>query len=366
MNLRKARPQMEPPPTGPLPLVCAYCSTPLPAQANFCFHCGEEVITSIPGPHIYAIANHDGKVGKTTTAVNLGACLAEAGRKVLVVDMCPKARATSSLGVDASKVSLSMYELLVKDDIVAAQVIKPDICPNLSILPSKVDLYGAEQELVSLNERETRLKRALEPVKSDFDFILIDCPSSLGLLTTNSLAAADGIILPLECEEYALEEMQILLNTIHTVRDRFNPEVTLFGLVFTKYDPLDTESAKVVREVSEHFPTERFNTVIGLNARLKEAPRYKKTILQHDPRSPGAIAYKQLAEEVAARAEAIARADMVERRRAQQSGSSAPPSQETDTTPNRETDATPSQETDTTPNRDADGPTGTRSILDGG
>jgi chromosome partitioning protein len=339
MNLRKARPQMEPPPTGPLPLVCAYCSTPLPAEANFCFHCGEAVITSIPGPHVYAIANHDGKVGKTTTAVNLGACLAEAGRKVLIVDMCPKARATTSLGVDASKVSLSMYDLLVKDDITAAQVIKPEICPNLSILPSKVDLYGAEQELVSLNERETRLKRALEPVKPDFDFILIDCPSSLGLLTTNALVAADGIMLPLECEEYALDEMQLLLNTIHTVRGRFNPQITLFGVVITKYDPLDTESAEVVREVSEHFPAERFNTIIGLNVRLKEAPRYRKTILQHDPRSPGAIAYKQLAEEVVARAEAIARADLVEKRRAQQSSSDAPPS-------SHETDAIPSQDTD--------------------
>jgi chromosome partitioning protein len=351
MTLRKARPQMEPPPTGPLPLVCAYCSTPLPAQANFCFHCGEAVITSIPGPHIYAIANHDGKVGKTTTAVNLGACLAEAGRKVLVVDICPKSRATTSLGVDAGKVSLSVYELLVKDDVAADQVIKTEICPNLSILPSKVDLYAAEQELVNLDERETRLKRALEPVKTDFDFILIDCPSSLGLLTTNALAAADGIILPLGCEEYALEEMQILLNTIYTVRDRFNPQITLFGVVLTKYDPRDTESAEVVREVSEHFPKEQFNTIIGLNARLKEAPRYGKTILQHDPRSPGAIAYRQLAEEVVTRAEAIARADMVEKRRAQQSSSSViPSSQDTDAIPSsQDTDAiSSSQDTDGT------------------
>jgi chromosome partitioning protein len=303
-------------------MVCAYCSTPLPVHANFCYHCGEAVITSTLGPHIYAIANHDGKVGKTTTAVNLGACLAEAGRRVLVVDMCPKARATSGLGVDASKVSLSVYELLVKDDVAAAQMIKTEICPNLSILPSKVDLYAAELELVPLDERETRLKRALEPVKPDFDFILIDCPSSLGLLTTNALAAADGIILPLECDDYALVEMQTLLNAIRTVRDRFNPQITLFGVVLTKHDPRVTESAEVVREVSQHFPQERFNTIIGLNGRLKEAPRYGKTILQHDPRSPGAIAYKQLAEEVVARAEAIARADMVEKRRAQQLSSS--------------------------------------------
>jgi chromosome partitioning protein len=334
--------------------VCAYCSTPLPAEANFCFHCGEAVITSIPGPHIYAIANHDGKVGKTTTAVNLAACLAEAGRRVLVVDMCPKARATSSLGVDAGQVSLSMYELLVKDDIAVGQVIKNDIGPNLSILPSKVDMYGAEQELISLDARETRLKRALEPVKPDFDFILIDCPSSLGLLTTNALAAADGVILPLECEEYALEEMQTLLNTIHTVHDRINPQITLFGVVLTKYDPLDTESTKVVREVSEHFPNERFNTIIGHNVRLKEAPRYRKTILQHDPRSPGATAYKQLAEEVVARAEAIARADMVEKRRAQQSSSAAAPSEEPEASPDEETDASAHQATDTIPGQDAD------------
>jgi chromosome partitioning protein len=257
---------------------------------------------------------------------------------VLLVDICPNSRATTSLGVDAGRVSLSVYELLVKDGIAVAQVIKPDIYPNLSILPSKVDLYAAEQELVNLDERETRLRRVLEPVKPDFDFILIDCPSSLGLLTTNALAAADGVILPLGCEEYALEEMQTLLHTIHTVRDRFNPQITLFGVVLTKFDPRDTESTEVVREVSEHFSTERFNTIIGLNVRLKEAPRYRKTILQHDPRSPGAIAYKQLAEEVVARAEAIARADMVEKRRARQSSSPATPSQDAVATPSQDAD----------------------------
>jgi chromosome partitioning protein len=304
------------------------------------------VITSIPGPHVYAIANHDGKVGKTTTAVNLGACLAEAGCKVLVVDLCPNSRATTSLGVEASQVSLSVYELLVKDDVSADQVIKTEVCPNLSILPSNGGLYTAEQELVNLDERETRLRCALESVKPDFDFILIDCPSSLGLLTTNALVAADGIILPLECEANGLEEMQILLTSAHMVRDRFNPQITLFGVVLTKYDPRDPESTKVVREVSEHFPKEQFNTIIGLNARLKEAPRYGKTILQHDPRSPGAIAYKQLAEEVVARAEAIARADMVEKRRAQQSSSSAMDNQGTTATPGQGTTATPGQDTE--------------------
>jgi chromosome partitioning protein len=367
MTLQRARPHMEPPPTGPLPLVCAYCSTPLPAQANYCFHCGEAVITSIPGPHVYAIANHDGKVGKTTTAVNLGACLAEAGCKVLVVDMCPNSRATTSLGVEASQVSLSVYELLVKDDVASDQVIKTEVCPNLSILPSNAGLYTAEQELVNLDERETRLRCALESVRPDFDFILIDCPSSLGLLTTNALVAADGIILPLECEKNSLQEIQILLNTVHVIRDRFNPQITLFGLVLTKYDPRDPESTEVVREVSEHFPKEQFNTIIGLNARLKEAPRYGKTILQHDPRSPGAIAYRQLAEEVVTRAEAIARADIVEKRRAQQSSSStivnqdaaslgqdaAAPRQDTEV-PGHDTAPTPSRDAAAVPGQDTD------------
>ena len=257
------------------------------------------------GPLIFAIANEDGKVGKTTTAINLGACLAEAGRRVLVVDIDPKSRCTTGFGIDAHKVGNSTYELLVNENVTVDQVIKSEIIPNLSLLPAKVDLYAADIELVYLDQREMRLKRALESVKQSYDFILIDCPSSLGLLTINAMAAADGVILPLECDYYALDGMQQLLNTIRLVRDRLNPHVMLFGVILTKYDPKTTLGKEVVREIEEHFPKEKFNTIVPLNVRLKEAPSYGLTILQHDPYSPGALAYKQLAEEVIARAKGL-------------------------------------------------------------
>jgi chromosome partitioning protein len=254
------------------------------------------------GARVFAIANQKGGVGKTTTSINLAACLAEAGRKTLVIDLDPQSNTTTGLGLDAHKVGLSMYELLVDENVSVSQVLKPDLRPNLSLLPAKVDLYAADIELVYLDQRETRLKRALEAVKQDYDFILIDCPPSLGLLTVNALTAADGVILPLQCEYFALEGMQQLLNTIRLVRDRLNPHIALFGVVLTMYDPRTTLGKEVVREISEHFPKEKFDTIIPRNVRLSEAPSFGKNILEHDPRSPGALAYKQLAEEVIARA----------------------------------------------------------------
>jgi chromosome partitioning protein len=257
------------------------------------------------GTWVYAIANQKGGVGKTTTSINLGACLAELGRKVLVIDLDPQSNTTTGFGVDSRKVGLSVYELLVNENVSVAQVVKPEVCPNLALLPAKVDLYAADIELVYMENRETRLKRALETVKAGYDFILIDCPPSLGLLTVNALTAADGVILPLQCEYFALEGMQQLLNTIRLVRDRLNPHIMLFGVVLTMFDPRTALGTEVVREISEHFPKEKFNTVIARNVRLSEAPSFGKTILQHDPRSPGALAYKQLAEEVIARAAAM-------------------------------------------------------------
>jgi chromosome partitioning protein len=223
----------------------------------------------------------------------------------LLVNLSPSGEATTGLGVDSRKIGLSVYELVVADDVSATQAIMPDICPNLSLVPTKVDLWAADMELPYLDQRETRLKRALDGVKQDYDFILIDCPSWLGLLTVNALTAANGVILPLQCEYFALEGMQQLLGTIRLVRDRLNPQITLFGVVLTMFDPCTTLGTEVVREISEHFPREKFNTVIARNVRLSEAPSYGKTILQHDPKSPGALAYKLLAEEVIARAATI-------------------------------------------------------------
>ena len=254
---------------------------------------------------VFAIANQKGGVGKTTTSINLAACLAEAGRKVLVVDIDPQSSTTAGFGVDSHKVGNSIYELLVNENVTVDQVIKSEIIPNLSLLPAKVDLYAADIELVYLYQRETRLKKALDSVKQNYDFILIDCPPSLGLLLVNALTAADGVVLPLQCEYFALEGMQQLLNTIRLVRDRLNPHIRLFGVVLTMYDPRTTLGKEVVREIEEHFPKEKFNTIVPRNVRLSEAPSYGLTILQHDAHSPGAIAYKQLAKEVIARAKGL-------------------------------------------------------------
>jgi chromosome partitioning protein len=257
------------------------------------------------GARVFAIANQKGGVGKTTTSINLAACLADAGRRTLVIDLDPQSNTTTGFGVDSRRVVQSVYELLV-NGTPATEVVKSQIRPNLSLIPAKVELYAAEIELVYIERREYRLKSALDSIRGDFDFILIDCPPSLGLLTVNALTAADGVILPLQCEYFALEGMQQLLNTIRLVRDRkLNPGIQLFGVVMTMFDPRTKLGGEVVREIQEHFPKEKFNTIIPRNVRLAEAPSYGQTILEMEARSPGALAYRQLAEEVIARAAAV-------------------------------------------------------------
>jgi len=263
----------------------------------------------MPETRVFAIANQKGGVGKTTTTINLAACLANAGRRVLVIDLDPQSNTTTGLGVDSHRVGASIYELLVSDGVTFEDVVKRDLRPNLSLLPAKVDLYAADIELVYLEQREYRLKRILAATRADYDFILIDCPPSLGLLTVNALTSADGVLLPLQCEYFALEGMQQLLNTIRLVRDRLNPQVALFGVVLTMYDPRTRLAAEVVDEITQHFPKEKFQTLVPRNVRLSEAPSYGLTILEHDARSPGALAYKQLAEEVIARADALGTAE---------------------------------------------------------
>ena len=175
--------------------------------------------------------------GNTTTSINLAACLASLGRKTLVIDLDPQSNTTTGLGIDAHRVGNSIYELLVNDNITVNDVLRADIRPNLSLIPAKVDLYAADIELVYIDHREFRLKRILDTIKGNYDYVLIDCPPSLGLLTVNALAVADGVILPLPGQYYALEGMQHFLNTIKLVRDRLNPKVFLFGVVVTMYDP---------------------------------------------------------------------------------------------------------------------------------
>jgi chromosome partitioning protein len=252
-----------------------------------------------------AVASQKGGGGKTTTTINLGACLAAADYKTLVIDLDPQSNTTTGLGIDAHRVGNSIYELLVNDNITVNDVLRADIRPNLSLIPAKVDLYAADIELVYIDHREFRLKRILDSMKDTYDFVLIDCPPSLGLLTVNALTSADGVVLPLQCEYFALEGMQQLLNTIKLVRDRLNPKVFLFGVVLTMYDPRTRLAAEVVDEITQHFPKEKFQSMIPRNVRLSEAPSYGLTILEHEARSPGALAYKALAEEVIERANSM-------------------------------------------------------------
>jgi cellulose biosynthesis protein BcsQ len=256
--------------------------------------------------HVLAIHSCKAQNGATTTAINLGAYLAEAGYKTLVIDLDPASNATTGLGVDPHHLGTSIYEVLVTNSATVVSAIKADILPGLSLLPAKVDFYAAEIELVYLEDREYRLKKAIDPIRNEYDYILIDCRSWLGgIFSVVALTAADGVLLPLKCTDYfALEGFQQLLNTIKLVRDRLNPTVVLFGVVLTMYDPHTRLSSEIVKEIQDHFPHEKFNTIIPYDVRLAETPSFGVTISQHAPRSFGALAYRHLADEVIARAEA--------------------------------------------------------------
>ncbi len=247
---------------------------------------------------IYAIANQKGGVGKTTTAVNLGAYLAAAGQHVLLVDVDPQANATSSLGVARQGLTHSIYDVLLAG-LPAPEAILLTDQVRLDLLPATPALAGAEVELVGLAEREQRLRRALEPVADRYDFILMDCPPSLGLLTVNALTAAqDGVLIPVQCEYLALEGLGHLLKTIYLVRDNLNPRLTIAGVVLTMYDARTNLSRQVVEEVRRYFPAHVFRTVVPRTVRLGEAPSYGETIRSYAPRSPGAVAYQRLAQEL--------------------------------------------------------------------
>lgn len=246
---------------------------------------------------IYAVANQKGGVGKTTTAVNLGAYLAAAGRRVLVVDVDPQANATSSLGVDSQGLACTAYDVLI-NGAPAAEAVVPARPPGLDLLPSSTALAGGEVELVGLMAREHRLERALESVAGRYDYVFVDCPPSLGLLTVNALVAAQhGVLIPVQCEYLALEGLGHLLKTIYMARDYLNPRLTIAGVVLTMFDPRTNLAKQVVEEVRRYFPAYVFQTVIPRTVRLGEAPSYGEPILSYAPESAGAAAYRALATE---------------------------------------------------------------------
>jgi chromosome partitioning protein len=252
---------------------------------------------------IYAIANQKGGVGKTTTAVNLSAYLAKMGRRVLLIDMDAQANATSSLGIDKDKVTLSSYDVLLGNVTAAKATLKNDKL-NLYIIPSAPGLAAAEVELVGELAREHRLRQALTTEIEKYDYIFFDCPPSLGLLTVNALTAAvNGVLIPVQCEYLALEGLSQLTRIVQLVRQRLNPQLEIRGLILTMYDTRTALAHQVVEEVEKYFGNRVFSTRIPRNVRLSEAPSYGQPILTYAPSSPGSMAYKMLAEELVAKDE---------------------------------------------------------------
>ena len=247
---------------------------------------------------IIAIANQKGGVGKTTTSVNLGACLAYIGKRVLLVDVDPQGNATSGVGIEKADVEHCIYDILV-DDVNIKEVIKPSEVENLDIIPSTIQLAGAEIELVPTISREVRLKRALEAVKHHYDYIVIDCPPSLGLLTINALTASDTVLIPVQCEYYALEGLSQLLNTVRLVQKHLNTELMIEGVLLTMLDARTNLGIQVIDEVKKYFQDKVYQTIIPRNVRLSEAPSHGQPIIIYDPRSRGAEVYLELAKEVA-------------------------------------------------------------------
>ena len=249
------------------------------------------------GNKIIALANQKGGVGKTTTAINLSASLARSGKRVLLIDADPQANASSGLGVDIRELEASIYECLVNNIDPHEAVIATEV-ENLSLIPSHIDLVGAEIEMLNLGERESLLKRILAQLRGEYDYILIDCSPSLGLITVNALTAADSVIIPVQCEFFALEGIAKLLNTIKIIKSQLNPNLQIMGFLLTMYDNRLRLSNQVLDEVKRHFGKLVFDTVIARNVRLSEAPSHGQTIFDYDPHSKGAAAYKALAQEV--------------------------------------------------------------------
>lgn len=246
---------------------------------------------------IIAIANQKGGVGKTTTTINLSAALANAGKKVLVIDTDPQGNTTSGLGVEKNDIENTIYELMLGECSVHECILK-DVIKNVSLIPANVNFAAAEIELIGIEKQEYILKNEIDWVKEQYDYILIDCPPSLSLLTVNAMTTANSVLVPIQCEYYALEGLSQLIHTINLVKERLNPSLDMEGVVFTMYDSRTNLSAQVVENVKANFAYRVFDTVIPRNIRLAEAPSYGMPICMYDPKSAGTEAYKSLAKEI--------------------------------------------------------------------
>ena len=249
---------------------------------------------------VIAIANQKGGVGKTTTAINLSACMAETGKKVLILDLDPQGNTTSGLGIDKAEAENTVYELMLDECTIKEAIRKVDIdgVENLSIIPANVNLAGAEIELVGINDKEFILKNAVDYIADDYDYIFIDCPPSLNMLTVNAMTTADSVLVPIQCEYYALEGISQLLHTIDLVHNRLNEKLKINGVVFTMYDGRTNLSNEVVASVKNNLNTKIYKTIIPRNVRLAEAPSHGLPINIYDPKSAGAESYRNLAKEI--------------------------------------------------------------------
>ena len=247
---------------------------------------------------IIAFANQKGGVGKTTSAVSVAACLGARGKKVLMVDIDPQGNASSGFGVNKKATKLSTYDLLISDEVTTAQVIQKTPFQNVDILPASIQLAGAEIELVEIENRTYRLKQALLEIKNNYNYIIIDCPPSLGLITLNALATSNTILIPIQCEYYALEGLSQLMATLRQVKRLYNPDIDIEGVLLTMYDGRLNLTMQVVDEVKKYFPKKVFKTVIPRNVKLSEAPSYGQPVYYYDRYSKGSISYSELANEI--------------------------------------------------------------------